>query len=144
MSFCSVQYIAWSRAARVIARYQAYHVTYELKTSSINLQPWEVPKGYQNTKMSFSSLLKSGLLKVSKSRKQIILSSHIPKNQRKFSHFFALASKSGQIKNIKVFYCVEQHQISIFMLLSFVSTTFYGFLEARAKKCEHFHWFCGV
>ena len=65
MSFWSVQYIAWSRAARVIARYQAYHVTYELKTSSINLQPWEVPKGNHFVliqKMSFCSVLKSGLL----------------------------------------------------------------------------------
>ena len=34
-----------------------------------------------------------GYLKVSKFRKQIILSSHSPKNQRKFSHFLALASK---------------------------------------------------
>ena len=35
------------------------------------------------------------LLKVSKFRKQIILSSHCPKNQRNFSHFFALASKKS-------------------------------------------------
>ena len=33
------------------------------------------------------------ILKVSKSQKQIILFSHTPKNQRKFSHFFALGSK---------------------------------------------------
>ena len=32
-------------------------------------------------------------LKVSKSRKQIILSTHTPKKQRKFSHFFALGPK---------------------------------------------------
>ena len=30
------------------------------------------------------------------------------------------------------------------MVLSFVSTTFQGYLEARAKKCENFHWFFGV
>ena len=33
------------------------------------------------------------ILKVSKFQKQIILSSHSPKNQQKFSHFFAQASK---------------------------------------------------
>ena len=46
-------------------------------------------------------------LKVNKFRKQIILSSHTPKNQQNFSHFFALASKSRQIKEIKVLYCVK-------------------------------------
>ena len=46
-------------------------------------------------------------VKVSKSQKQIILSSHTPKNQQKFSHFFALAPKSGRIKKIKVVYCVK-------------------------------------
>jgi hypothetical protein len=35
-------------------------------------------------------------LKGSKSQKQIILSSHTPKNQRKFSHLFALASKKSK------------------------------------------------
>ena len=53
-------------------------------------------------------IIKKGIvLKVSKSRKQIILSSHTPKKQQKNSHFFALASKSGRIKKIKVFYCVQ-------------------------------------
>ena len=42
-------------------------------------------------------------LKVSKSRKQIILSSHTHKNQQNFSHFFALVFKSGQIKKIRKF-----------------------------------------
>ena len=37
----------------------------------------------------------------------VILFSHTPENQRNFSHFFALASKSGQIKQVKVFYCVK-------------------------------------
>jgi hypothetical protein len=46
-------------------------------------------------------------LKVSKSRKQIVLSSHTPKNQQKISHFSALAFKSGRIKKIKVVYCVK-------------------------------------
>ena len=63
-------------------------------------------------------------LKVSKSRKQIILSSHSPKNQRKIFTFFALDSKSGRIKKVKVFYCIQLHQISIFVLLSFVWTIF--------------------
>ena len=70
-------------------------------------------------------------LKVSKSRKQNILSS------------YTLASKRGQIKKIKVLYRVKQHKISTFMLLSFVSTTSQGFLEARTNKCENFRWFLG-
>ena len=70
---------------------------------------------------------------ISKSRKQIILFSHTPKNQQEFSHFFGLASKSDQIK-AQVFYCVKYHQTGILVLLSFVWTIFKDFLEARAKK----------
>ena len=44
----------------------------------------------------FTLLLSTVHAKVSRSRKHIILSSHIPKNQRKFS------SKSGRIQKIKV------------------------------------------
>jgi hypothetical protein len=40
------------------------------------------------------------LLKVSKSQKGILDSPRTPKNQRHFVHFFALPSKSGQIKFI--------------------------------------------
>ena len=76
------------------------------------------------------------LLMVSKSRKQIILSSHNPKTNQNFHIFFALASKSGRIK--KILYCVKQHQIVSFMLIFFVLTTFQSFLEARAKKMWKF------
>ena len=51
-------------------------------------------------------------IKVSKFRKQMVLSSHTPKKQTNFFHIlFALASKRSRIK--KVLYCVKQHQISI-------------------------------
>jgi hypothetical protein len=56
-------------------------------------------------------LLSSSYVKVSKYRKQIFLSSHTPKNQRNFSHFFALASKNGRIKKIKVLYCIKLHEL---------------------------------
>ena len=46
------------------------------------------------TYVHFEELVYKGQgLKVSKFRKQIILSSHTPKKQRKFSHFFVLTSK---------------------------------------------------
>ena len=34
-----------------------------------------------------------GPIKVSKSQKEIVVSPHTPKNQRKFSHFFAISCK---------------------------------------------------
>ena len=37
-------------------------------------------------------------LKVSTSQKDFLDSPHTPENQQNFVHFFALASKSGQIK----------------------------------------------
>ena len=55
-----------------------------------------------------SSYLRQNLLKVSKSRKQIVSSSHTPKNQQKCSHSFALASKKPlkvvetKYKNMKI------------------------------------------
>ena len=35
------------------------------------------------------------------------MASHTPKNQRNFSHFFALVSKMGQIKKIQALYHIE-------------------------------------
>ena len=70
------------------------------------------------------SLLFSSL-KVSKYQKQIILSSHTSKNQWNFSHFFALASKSGRIKKIKVLNCCN---------FIFCFNNFLGLFRSQGKK----------
>ena len=57
----------------------------------------------------------------------------MPPNNSEFSHFFALASKSGWIKKIKVLYCVKYHQISIFVLPLF-RQRFRNFKKLRQKK----------
>ena len=85
----------------------------------------------------------SNSLKVSKSRKQIILSFHTPKNQRNFPHFFALASKSGQIKKIKVSNCVKQHQISIFVLLFLFGQLFMTFQKLGQTNVKNLVGFLG-
>ena len=45
----------------------------------------------------------SAILKISKSQKEILVSSILPKTQRKYFHNFYLASKRGQIKKNKDF-----------------------------------------
>ena len=46
-------------------------------------------------------------VKVSYSQKKFFLSLNTPENQRNFLQIYALASKSGQIKKIKVLYYVK-------------------------------------
>ena len=82
-------------------------------------------------------------IKVSKFWKQIILSSHGPKNQRNFSHFFALTSK----KSWKV---VQTKDESTKMLIWCYLTQWNTFivlirplLEARAKNGKNFVGFLG-
>ena len=83
------------------------------------------------------------LLKVSKFQKQIILSSHSPKNQRNFSHFSALASK----KSWKI---VQTQDESTKILIWCYLTQWNSFialirplLKARAKNVKNFVGFLG-
>ena len=85
----------------------------------------------------------TGYLKVSKFQKQIILSSHSPKNQRKFSHFSALASK----KSWKI---VQTQDESTKILIWCYLTQWNSFialirplLKARAKNVKNFVGFLG-
>ena len=82
-------------------------------------------------------------LKVSKFQKQIILSSHSPKNQRNFSHFSALASK----KSWKI---VQTQDESTKILIWCYLTQWNSFialirplLKARAKNVKNFVGFLG-
>ena len=85
----------------------------------------------------------TSLLKVSKFQKQIILSSHSPKNQRNFSHFSALASK----KSWKI---VQTQDESTKILIWCYLTQWNSFialirplLKARAKNVKNFVGFLG-
>ena len=82
-------------------------------------------------------------LKVSKFQKQIILSSHSPKNQRNFSHFSALASK----KSWKI---VQTQDESTKILIWYYLTQWNSFialirplLKVRAKNVKNFVGFLG-
>ena len=88
-------------------------------------------------------LCSAALLKVSKFQKQIILSSHSPKNQRNFSHFSALASK----KSWKI---VQTQDESTKILIWCYLTQWNSFialirplLKARAKNVKNFVGFLG-
>ena len=83
------------------------------------------------------------LLKVSKFQKQIILSTHSPKNQRNFSHFSALASK----KSWKI---VQTQDESTKILIWCYLTQWNSFialirplLKARAKNVKNCVGFLG-
>ena len=90
-----------------------------------------------------SELVVGSLLKVSKFQKQIILSSHSPKNQRNFSHFSALASKKSwkivqtQDESTKVLIWCYWTQWNSFIAL------IRPLLKARAKNVENFVGFFG-
>ena len=82
-------------------------------------------------------------LKVSKFQKQIILSSHSPKNQRNFSHFSALASKKSwkivqtQDESTKILIWCYWTQWNSFIAL------IRPLLNARAKNVKNFVGFLG-
>ena len=99
-----------------------------------------IHQGYWVFCSRFQKLCK---LKVSKFQKQIILSSHSPKNQRNFSHFSALASK----KSWKI---VQTQDESTKILIWCYLTQWNSFialirplLKARAKNVKNFVGFLG-
>ena len=75
-------------------------------------------------------------LKVSKSRKQNTKFSHTPKNQRKFVHFYALASKKWLKQKITWWFELVIRGYLTQYRAFFDSTTF----EDRAKECSKFRW----
>jgi hypothetical protein len=60
---------------------------------------------------------------VSRYQNEILDSPHTPKNQRNFSHFFALASKKWSNKKIKPLYAFIEAILHI-LFDPFVSTSF--------------------
>ena len=74
-------------------------------------------------------------LKDSKSQKQIILSSHTQKTNGIFHIFLPWLLKSPK-KLLKQKIKLQQLRTLIFLIRPL--------LEARAKKCEKFHWFFEV
>ena len=105
---------------------------------------WEIlPIQYHGWFTFYARLNKMKELKVSKFQKQIILSSHSPKNQRNFSHFSALASK----KSWKI---VQTQDESTKILIWCYLTQWNSFialirplLKARAKNVKIFVGFLG-
>ena len=66
-----------------------------------------------------------------------------PKKRTKiFLYFCPSLYKWSNQENIRLIYD-KQHQISLFVLLSFVSFTFQVFFEARAEIQKYFRWFFG-
>ena len=78
---------------------------------------------------------------VSRSQKEILDSPHTPKNQRNFSHFFALASKKWSNKKIKALYAFieailhnKMHKVSLLSYLTPLCPR--HLMSPRAKKCK--------